>query len=71
MASDLPATEPLAVAFANSIAVVTAAFHVLLRMVAIISPAAFEILFNAQSLGARVGSLLPREPSWATSSARA
>ena len=53
-----------AAAFANSIAAVTAAFYVFLRMVASVSPAAFEFLFNAQFLGARVASLLPREASF-------
>ncbi|MBI1892947.1 MAG: hypothetical protein HYS14_02385 [Candidatus Rokubacteria bacterium] len=51
-------------AFANSLAVVTAAFYILLRVVALVSPAAFEFLFNAQFLGARVASLLPRPPSF-------
>lgn len=55
-----------ALAFANAIAVVTAVFYIALGVIGFISPVAFEFLFNAQFLGARVSSLLPQRPSFVT-----
>jgi hypothetical protein len=55
-----------ALAFANAIAVVTAAFYIALGVVGVVSPVAFEFLFNAQFLGARVASLLPQRQSFGT-----
>jgi hypothetical protein len=51
------------VAFGNALAVLTAVFYILLRLIGIVSPALFEFIFNAQFLGARVAALLPRETS--------
>jgi hypothetical protein len=53
-----------AVAFANALAVLTAGFYLVLRLIGVVSPGAFEFVFNAQFLGARVAPLLPREPSF-------
>jgi 2TM family of unknown function (DUF5676) len=54
------------VAFANAIAVVTAVFYIALGVIGFVSPVAFEFLFNAQFLGARVTSLLPQRQSFGT-----
>jgi len=48
-------------AFANSIAILTAAFYLLLYLINLIAPGSFRFLFNAQFLGADVASLLPKE----------
>ena len=48
-------------AFANSIAILTAAFYVLFYLINLIAPGLFRFLFNAQFLGADVASLLPKE----------
>jgi 2TM family of unknown function (DUF5676) len=49
------------VAFASSLTILTAAFYLLLYLLAVISREAFRFLFNAQFLGADVASLLPRD----------
>jgi hypothetical protein len=43
---------------ANSLAVLTAALYVLLAIIALVSPSAFQLLFNAQFFGADAASLL-------------
>ena len=48
-------------AFANSIAILTAAFYLLFYLINLIAPGPFRFLFNAQFLGADVASLLPKE----------
>ena len=48
-------------AFANSIAILTAAFYLILYLINLIAPGSFRFLFNAQFLGADVASLLPKE----------
>jgi len=48
------------IAFANSLAVLTAAFYILLSVVGVLSPGLFTFLFNAQFLGANVAALLPK-----------
>jgi hypothetical protein len=47
-------------AFASSLAVLTAALYVLFGVLALVSPRAFQLLFNSQFFGADVASLLPR-----------
>ena len=47
-------------AFATSLAVLTAAIYVLFAILALVSPRAFQLLFNAQFFGANVASLVPR-----------
>ncbi len=47
-------------AFANSLAVLTAALYILFALIALASPSAFQFLFNAQFFGADVASLLPK-----------
>jgi 2TM family of unknown function (DUF5676) len=49
------------IAFANSIALLTAAFYLLFYLINLIAPGMFRFLFNAQFLGADVASLLPKE----------
>ncbi len=49
-----------AFAFASSLAVLTAAVYLVLSLLAIVSPATFQVVFNAQFFGADVASLLPR-----------
>ena len=49
------------VAFANSIALTTAAFYLLSYLANLIAPGLFRFVFNAQFLGADVASLLPKE----------
>src|SRR6266496_4058419 len=46
-------------AFANSMAILTAAFYLLFYLINLIAPGLFRFLFNAQFLGADVASLLP------------
>ena len=48
-------------AFANSMAILTAAFYLLLYLINLIAPGLFRFLFNAQFLGADAASLLPKE----------
>ncbi len=48
-------------AFANSMAILTAAFYLLFYLINLIAPGLFRLLFNAQFLGADVASLLPKE----------
>lgn len=48
-------------AFANALAVTTAALAVFLILLRLISPRVFVFLFNAQFFGANVASLLPGE----------
>ena len=48
------------VAFANALAVLTAALYVLFAVVALVSPRAFQVLFDAQFFGANVASLFPK-----------
>lgn len=48
-------------ALANSMAILTAAFYLLLYLINLIAPGLFRFLFNAQFLGADVASLLPKE----------
>ncbi len=50
-----------AIAFANSLAILSGAFYLLLYLLAVVWRDAFEFLFNAQFLGADVVSLLPRQ----------
>ena len=45
------------VAFANSLAVPPAALYILFVIIALVSPSAFQFLFNAQFFGADVASL--------------
>jgi len=47
-------------AFANALAVITAAFYIVFFVIDFLAPAFFVFLFNAQFLGADVASL--REP---------
>lgn len=46
-------------AFANSLAILSGAFYLVLCVLAVIWHDAFRFLFNAQFLGADVASLLP------------
>jgi len=48
------------VAFANALAILTAALYVLFAGVALVSPRAFQVLFDAQFFGANVASLFPK-----------
>ena len=47
-------------AFANSLAVLTAALYVLFAILALVAPRVFQILFDAQFFGANVASLFPK-----------
>jgi hypothetical protein len=47
-------------AFANSLAVLTAALYVLFAILALVAPRVFQILFDAQFFEANVASLFPR-----------
>jgi hypothetical protein len=47
-------------AFANSLAVLTAALYVLFAIIALVSLRAFPLLFDAQFFGANVASLFPK-----------
>lgn len=54
-------------AFANSLAVLTATLYVLFAVLALIAPRLFQILFDAQFFGANVASLFPKvQPSTAS-----
>jgi 2TM family of unknown function (DUF5676) len=54
-------------AFANSLAVLTAALYVLFAILALVAPRLFQILFDAQFFGANVASLFPKvRPSLAS-----
>jgi hypothetical protein len=54
-------------AFANSLAVLTAVLYVLFAILALVAPRAFQILFDAQFFGANVASLFPKvQPSAAS-----
>ncbi|HEV8676173.1 MAG TPA: DUF5676 family membrane protein [Methylomirabilota bacterium] len=48
------------IAFATSLAALTAIVYLVFTLLALISPAAFQLVFNAQFFGADVASLLPR-----------
>ncbi len=55
------------VAFASSLAVLTAALYVLFAILALVAPRIFQILFDAQFFGANVASLFPKvQPSAAS-----
>jgi 2TM family of unknown function (DUF5676) len=55
------------VAFANSLAVLTAALFILFAILALVAPRVFQILFDAQFFGANVASLFPKvQPSAAS-----
>jgi hypothetical protein len=55
------------IAFANSLAVLTAALYVFFAILALISTRLFSILFDAQFFGANVASLFPKvQPSAAS-----
>ena len=47
-------------AFAHSLAVLTATLYVLFGLLALVSPRAFQLLFDAQFFGADVAALLPK-----------
>jgi hypothetical protein len=47
-------------AFANSLAVLTAALYVLFAVLALVAPRLFQALFDAQFFGANVASLFPK-----------
>lgn len=54
-------------AFANSLAVLTAALYVLFAILALVAPRVCQILFDAQFFGANVASLFPKvRPSFAS-----
>ena len=48
------------IAFANSLAILTVLFYIILYALSLVAPAAFTFFFNAQFLGANVASLLPQ-----------
>lgn len=50
-------------AFANALALTTAALALLLLLLRFVAPPAFLFIFNAQFFGADVASLLPPDPS--------
>jgi hypothetical protein len=47
-------------AFANSLAVLTAALYVFFGILALVAPRLFQVLFDAQFFGANVASLFPK-----------
>ena len=47
-------------AFANSLAVLTAVLYVLFAILALVAPNLFQVLFDAQFFGANVASLFPK-----------
>ena len=52
------------VAFANSLAVLTASLYVVFAILAAVAPRLFQVLFDAQFFGANVASLFPKvQPS--------
>jgi hypothetical protein len=54
-------------ALANSLAVLAAALYVFFAIIALVSPRAFALLFDAQFFGANVASLFPKvQPSAAS-----
>ena len=54
-------------AFANSLAVLTAALYVLFAFLQLVAPRVFQVLFDAQFFGANVTSLFPKvQPSAAS-----
>ena len=54
-------------AFANSLAVLTAALYILFAILALVAPSLFQVLFDAQFFGANVASLFPKvQPSAAS-----
>jgi hypothetical protein len=54
-------------AFANSLAVLTAALYILFAILALVAPRLFQVLFDAQFFGANVASLFPKvQPSAAS-----
>ncbi|HEY7139295.1 MAG TPA: DUF5676 family membrane protein [Methylomirabilota bacterium] len=54
-------------AFANSLAVLTAALYVLFAILQLVAPRVFQVLFDAQFFGANVASLFPKvQPSAAS-----
>jgi uncharacterized protein DUF5676 len=51
-------------AFANSLATLTAVLYLLFAILALVAPRVFQILFDAQFFGANVASLFPKvQPS--------
>lgn len=55
------------VAFANSLAVLTAVLYFLFAILALVAPGLFQALFDAQFFGANVASLFPKvQPSAAS-----
>lgn len=55
------------VAFANSLAVLTAVLYFLFAILALVAPGLFQVLFDAQFFGANVASLFPKvQPSAAS-----
>lgn len=52
------------VAFANAVAVTTAALTACLWTLKLLAPPLFIFFFNAQFFGADVASLLPKETDW-------
>ena len=55
------------IAFANSLAVLTAVLYVLFAILALVAPSLFQVLFDAQFFGANVASLFPKvQPSAAS-----
>jgi hypothetical protein len=51
-------------AFANSLAILTAVLYVLFAILALVAPRLFQVLFDAQFFGANVASLFPKvQPS--------
>lgn len=53
-------------AFANSLAILTATFYLLFYLVNLIPPGLFRFLFNAQFMGAMRHPLFPKNLSWGT-----
>jgi len=54
-------------AFANSLTVLTVVLYVVFAVIALVSPRAFQLLFDAQFFGANVTSLFPKvQPSAAS-----
>jgi hypothetical protein len=49
-------------AFASALAALTALVYLLFTLLALVSPSAFQLVFNAQFFGADVASLFPRVP---------
>jgi hypothetical protein len=54
-------------AFANSLAVLTAALYVVFAILSLVAPSLFQVLFDAQFFGANVASLFPKVQPSATS----